>query len=37
MFVMPKINMGLNYTKMYVWSKFGDSSLNMWQVILQTS
>ena len=37
MFVKPKINMGLNYAKMYVWSKFGDSSLNGWRVIARTN
>ena len=37
MFVKTKINMGLNYTKMYFLSQFGDSSLNRWQVFLQTS
>ena len=31
MFVKPKINMGINCTKMYFWSKFGYSSLNRWQ------
>ena len=37
MFVKPQIVMSLNCTKMHFWSKFGDSSLNGWQVLLRTS
>ena len=37
MLVKPQINMGLNFTKMHFWSKFGDSSLNGWQIIIWTS
>ena len=33
----PHNNRDLNHTKMHFWSKFGDFSLNEWQVIVRTS
>ena len=37
MFITPKINSDFNCTKMLLWSKSYDSSLNGWQVTMQTS
>ena len=33
----PKINSDLNSINMHFWSNFSDSSLNGWQVIMQTN
>ena len=35
--ITPQNNRGLNQGVLLFWSKFGDSSLNGWQVITQTS
>ena len=35
--INPQNNRVLNRTKMHFWSKFGDSNLNEWKVIVRTS